>query len=60
MKQWKDWPDDCPECGDALEIETDALEEGECYDGDAVKCIACGFKSGMSVYEDGTCAIQDI
>ncbi len=59
---WKSWPDDCPECGNDMEIETAASEEGQCFDGDNVRCIdkECGFKSILTVYEDGTCEIQSI
>ena len=58
MKKWVLWQDNCPECGNDIEIETDATEEGCCFDGDAVRCVGCSFKSMMTVYEDGTCEIQ--
>lgn len=48
--------DQYPECGDDLVIYTDA--KIGCYDGDPVRCVSCGFESGMSVDEDGNAWVQ--
>ena len=58
--EWKDidW-DDCPRCGDSVQVLTTA-DEGYCYDGDHVRCMGCGFRSGMSVdVEGGSAWVQD-
>lgn len=55
---WKDWPDSCLECGSDMEIQTDATEDGKCFDGDPVRCVECSFTSIIAVHEDGTCEIQ--
>jgi hypothetical protein len=35
---WKDWPEDCPECGGPLQVFSDH-PEGDCArDGDTVRC----------------------
>jgi endogenous inhibitor of DNA gyrase (YacG/DUF329 family) len=39
---WKDFPEDCPECGETSQIFTILDEEGSGYDGDPVRCPACG------------------
>jgi len=59
MKKWKPiYFEQCPQCGNDLEVFTDA-DTGECYDGDSVRCVECGFVSGMSV-EDGSAWVQDV
>ena len=51
-REWKplDW-DECPECGDQIEVFTDAAE-GHACDGDAVRCCVCHWPGGTSVDED--------
>lgn len=45
--------EDCPRCGAEMEAE---LEFG---DGDLATCAECGFKSGISVDEDGSYWLQE-
>lgn len=60
MKKWKYYPyESCPECGDDLEAHTDNKFLGEFYDGDVIKCVACEFKSVVSV-ADGECWVQEV
>lgn len=47
-----DW-DECPECGDDCEGLTDCDEAGFFYDGDSVRCVACGHEGYAVVEEDG-------
>lgn len=59
MKEWKDCDmDDCPECGGSILVFT-AAPDGKCFDGDAVKCMDCEFRSAMNVDEDGRVWVQD-
>jgi len=39
--QWKEWPEDCPECGGSLEVLSDDYREGWAADGDQVRCTDC-------------------
>ena len=52
----KEWQlmkfDDCPHCGDSLEVLTDNDKPDWYYDGDDVRCTNCDFKSCISVDED--------
>lgn len=39
MSAWKPWPhEECPECGDDVEIQTDA-PDGYAYDSDPWRCV---------------------
>jgi hypothetical protein len=38
---WKDWPEDCPECGSALEVLSGDPRDGWATDGDPVRCTEC-------------------
>ena len=55
MKTWRpfDW-DECPECGEGIEIKTDCTAPGQAYDGDAVRCSECGYQ-GIVVVTDDYC-----
>ncbi len=64
-KQWKHYNDNCPNCGEDLEVfsaipkeqETDDIQV---YDGENVRCAAkCGFESCIDVSEDGNATVQD-
>ena len=51
--------ENCPNCGDGIDVLTECLEENDTlteqwfYDGDKCVCAAeCGFESTMSVCED--------
>ncbi len=59
FKEWKeiDW-NDCPECGGSIQVYTVA-DDNHCYDGDTCRCMDCGFRSGMSVDEEGNAWVQD-
>ena len=52
-KQWKplEW-DDCPTCGDGMEVLTDSVKDGSAYDGDEVRCTGCGWPGNVRVEED--------
>lgn len=47
----------CPVCGDDLVVTTDK-NEYEFYDGDHVECVACDFKSVLSVDDEGGIWVQ--
>jgi len=40
--------DECPECGDDVEILTDCEEKGFFYDGDEARCCACHYPAQFS------------
>lgn len=41
-RMWKPWPGgECPHCGGALEIETEAIDDGYGYDGERLRCSEC-------------------
>ena len=50
---WIPINDQCPDCGDDLEVYTD-LPDGSFYDGDKVRCVGCGQRGYMTVDEDFT------
>ena len=66
-KKWKIFHgDNCPNCGDALEVfsecpeEEDTVFETLVYDGEPVRCMAeCGFESCTEVTEDGNAYVQE-
>ena len=47
---WKDWPEECPECGGPLQVFSDEPEDGWACDGDKVRCIdpECGTTGQIS------------
>ncbi len=50
-KIWKDWPDQCDQCGSDSVIFTDEdLPEGVAYDGDEIQCTEYGATGQWSVY----------
>ncbi len=60
MKKWKLFLlEDCPECGDHLEVlsefpeSNDTDDEVACRDGDDIRCQNCDYESYISVDEDG-------
>jgi hypothetical protein len=58
--RWKDWPEDCPECGGPLEVFTQYTADGWASDGDTVHCVdpECGTIGHISVdREEGACAM---
>ena len=67
MKEWKIFQgDNCPNCGDAVEVLSEIAEEDDSqfetsvYDGEEVRCIGrCGFLSGIEVTEEGNAYIQE-
>lgn len=66
-KKWKLFPsDNCPNCGDAVEVLSEAPEDADTdfqvnvFDGEEVRCAAlCGFESCISVSEDGAAYVQE-
>lgn len=52
-KAWRDWPDQCDNCGNDVEVLTDAGDE-YVYDGDEVRCVECGLTGWMSADEGDT------
>jgi hypothetical protein len=56
-KKWIDWKnEDCPNCGNGVEVCTDAQQEDifpVAYDGDAAQCNSCGWEGNLIVDEDG-------
>ena len=55
--RWKEWPEDCPECGMALEVFTNEAEDGYACDGDKVRCIdpECGTTGQISADAEECC-----
>jgi hypothetical protein len=66
-KQWKIFASEsCPNCGDNLKVLSSSLESKDTEfeqwfsDEEEVECCgACGFKSAISVSEEGDAWIQD-
>ena len=66
-KKWKVFPgDNCPNCGDAIEVLSECAEEKDtdfetfAFDGEDVKCMAnCGFESSIVVTEEGSAYVQE-
>lgn len=57
---WKEFDnDECPECGDCLEIETRCELINIGNDGDLVRCVTCGWIGQLTVDEDGNSYIHD-
>ena len=54
---WKDWPEDCPECGGPLQVFSDDPEDGWAYDGDKVRCIdpECGTTGQITADAEECC-----
>jgi len=61
--RWTFWLDQCPCCGDSLEIHTTASinavtnEQEDCFDGDDLRCVAtdgrCKWTGSIMVYDVG-------
>ena len=53
-KQWVpiNWGDECPNCGDGVEVFTDCKYDNQAYDGDEARCVDCGKKGWVSADED--------
>lgn len=56
-KKWIDWKnDDCPNCGDGIEVCTDAEQDNifpQAYDGDLAKCNSCKWEGNVVCDERG-------
>jgi|AntRauTorcE11898_2_1112593.scaffolds.fasta_scaffold04833_6 uncharacterized Zn finger protein len=48
---WKAWPDECPECGDGTEVLTDSVEELTAATDDTVRCVGCGARGHLNIYD---------
>ncbi len=60
MKNWKDFNDECPNCGDIAEVYTSAKGE-YVYDGDLAQCKGCGLEGAINVSDeddDGFCGAR--
>jgi len=61
-KKWKLWnSENCPNCGDGIDVLSECLEEDDdsdtqfIMDGDDCRCIAeCGFQSCISADDEGS------
>jgi hypothetical protein len=49
-RQWKDWPEECPECGGNLEVCSEDRRAAWAFDGDPVRCSTqfCGITGFIS------------
>ena len=54
-EQWREWYDECNECGSESEVLTKAPTGA--YDGDEVRCTECGNTGCISADEDGCCTV---
>jgi N6-adenosine-specific RNA methylase IME4 len=54
---WKDWPEDCPECGGPLQVFTDDSREGWATHGDTVRCVdpECGARGHINADAEDNC-----
>lgn len=48
---WRDFEEECPECGDLAEVDTDE-PIGYVLDGDPVRCPGCGLTGAISCDAD--------
>lgn len=53
-----DWIDECPVCGEEVEVYTDCKEFNTAYDGDLARCKECHHKGWVSVYDDDAACIM--
>lgn len=52
-KSWKEFKgEDCPACGDGVEVLTDSDKQDYFYDSDESRCTGCGLK-GWVTADDG-------
>lgn len=54
-KKWIDWNGECPNCGNGVEILTDAVQDHPypvAYDGDEARCVSCKWRGSVDVAED--------
>lgn len=49
--KWREWPEECCECGSECEVFT--VSDSGAYDGDDVRCPECGQTGYVSGDEDG-------
>ncbi len=47
-----DCNESCPNCGDDLDVLTDA-DDLSCHDGDKIRCVGCGLGGWITVFEEG-------
>jgi hypothetical protein len=54
---WKDWPEDCPECGGSLQIFSKDPRDGWAVDGETVRCMdpECGTRGQISADAEDNC-----
>ena len=60
MKNWKPikWSDECPECGDGVEVFTDCPDDNKACDGDEARCVGCKIKGWVVVYDENDVRIN--
>lgn len=58
MTEWRDYPDECRDCGDDLEVLTESEQEGFVFDNDLIRCVACGATGIIDVRDDDDVLIQ--
>jgi DNA-directed RNA polymerase subunit RPC12/RpoP len=54
---WKEWPEECPECGFTLEVFSEDTCEAWAYDGDPVRCPNCGATGQISCSAEDDCYV---
>jgi hypothetical protein len=52
---WKEWPEDCPECGGSLVVFSEDHRKGWAYDGDPVRCTVCNAAGHISADAEDNC-----
>lgn len=59
-KEWKkiDWGDECPECGDGVEVFTDCTLENQACDGDEARCTGCKTRGWVAVGDENDARVN--
>ena len=52
---WKEWPEECLECGYELEVFSEDTRKAWAYDGDPVRCTHCGATGHISCSAEDDC-----
>lgn len=53
MKTWKHFDDECPNCGDSVEVYSSAKDE-YVYEDDLVQCVSCGLEGSIVIGDEGS------
>lgn len=54
---WKEWPEECHECGYTLQVFSEDAREAWAYDGDPVRCPECGATGSISCSAEDDCYV---